>query len=214
MRSGTGRLDTGLVPSIKGTVLAGHAEILNKHLAAQCVDPSILCRHFEPGDLEVLRGWIHPTAFYDIRLYTRLLEYLRDHVGDGSQRYLIDAGRRSADQMIRAGVYPEFEYLKWTRLTGAREALERFAAFGIDLRNLLTIHHSMLNYAPNRLRIDPDFADRYMIEHTGAEAYPLVLCWTTQGFCNRMAEEHGCPDLWVWERPSAELMWYRMTRPV
>ena len=27
----------------------------------------------------------------------------------------------------------------------------------------------------------------------------------TQGFCDRMAEEHGSPDLWIWERPRPEL---------
>lgn len=203
-----------LVPSIRGSVLAGHAEVLQKYLDTHDVDATILARRFEPGDLDVLSGWIHPVTLYDIRLYTRLLEFLRDYDGDGRDEYLVAAGRRSAENMIRTGVYPEFEYLRWTELVEYVDVQDRFAAFGRDLRRLMTIHEAILNFAPNRLIVDPERPDRYVIEHIEAQAYPEVLCWTTQGFCNRMAEVHGTPDLWSWQRPRADLVWYRMNRSV
>ena len=56
--------------------------------------------------------------------------------------------------------------------------------------------------------------DRWMLVHSQAEAYPEVLCWTTLGFCNRMAEEHGAPGLWYWERPQPDLVRFRMNRAV
>lgn len=206
--------DEPLVPSIKGSVVAGHAEVFRKHLDARPLDASELERRFAPGDVELLRGWIHPGSWYDIRLYARLLEFLRDHAGDGSNAYLIAAGRRSADNMIRSGVYPQFDYLRRTELVGATSPEDRFVAFGRDLRHLITINEAILSFAPNHLIILPDHPDRYVIEHVDAEACPEVLCWTTQGFCNRMAEEHDTPDLWYWERPRADLVWYRMNRAV
>ena len=201
-------------PSIRGAVLAGHAEVFVKHLESHHVDPRTLRLRFLPDDLEVLRGWVHPTAWYDIGLYTRLLEFLRDEAGHGDDQYLIDAGRRSAENMIRAAVYPQFEFLRRLESSGRATAPERFVAFGRDLRHLITINEAMLNFASNHVILDPEHADRYVIEHVDAAAYPEVLCWTTQGFCNRMAEEHGAPDLWIWERPSRDRVWYRMVRPL
>ena len=61
---------------------------------------------------------------------------------------------------------------------------------------------------------DPDHELRYIIQYPDAEAFPEVLCWTTLGFTNRMAAEHGNPDLWYWERPRPDLVWYRMNRSV
>jgi len=203
-----------IVPSIRGSVLAGHAEVLKKYLDTHEVDPAVLERRFEPGDLEVLSGWIHPVTLYDIRLYARLLEFIRDYPGEGSNDYLVAAGRRSADNMIRSGVYPEFEYLRRTELVGRITPQDRVVAFGRDLRQLITINEAMLNFSPNHLIVDPDHGDRYVIEHIEADAYPEVLCWTTTGFCNRMAEEHGTPDLWYWERPRHDVVWYRMNRRV
>jgi len=47
-----------------------------------------------------------------------------------------------------------------------------------------------------------------------AADYPEILCWTSQGFCNRMAEEHGDADLWTWGRPRPDVVQFRMTREV
>jgi hypothetical protein len=195
-------------------VLAGHAEALVKLLDTRRVDDRTLRLRFLPGELELLQGWIHPTGWYDIALYTRLLEFLRDEAGDGDEQYLVAAGRRTAEHMIRAAVYPEFEFLRRLESSGRATAPERFVAFGRDLRQLITVHETMLDFAPNQVIRDPEHADRYVIEHVDAAAYPEVLCWTTQGFCNRMAEEHGAPELWYWQRPSRELVWYRMRRPL
>jgi hypothetical protein len=49
-----------------------------------------------------------------------------------------------------------------------------------------------------------------MIVHTCKAPFPEVLCWTSQGFCNRMAEEHQTPDLWRWNRLRPDLVQFRM----
>ena len=202
------------IPSIKGSIVASHAEVLQKYLAKAQVPTSVLARRFEPGDLELLAGRIEPTRWYDIRLYARLLEFLRDYAGEGSNQYLLDAGRRSAENLIRAGIHQQLEYLRRTQHKERIDAAERFAAFGRDLRLLSSITGSILNFSEVTVVQDPEHRLRWMLVRADAREFPEVLCWTTQGFSNRMAEEHGAPDLWRWERPSADVVRYRMRREI
>jgi hypothetical protein len=201
-------------PSIKGSIVASHAEVMQKYVAEAQMGERDLQSRFEPGDLEILAGPIDPTRWYDIRMYRRLLEFLRDHPGEGSNQYLIQAGRRSAENLIRAGVHQQFEYLRRTQHIERSDAAERSAAFGRDLRLLSSITGSILNFAQVAVVQDPDHALRWIIQHTNALDYPEVLCWTTQGFCNRMAEEHGAPDIWFWERPKPDVVHFRMNREI
>jgi hypothetical protein len=201
-------------PSIKGSILANHAEVLQKYLASAQLDPKVLANRFEPGDLELLAGPIDSAHWYDIQLYQRLMEFLRDHPGHGDNQYLIDAGRRSAENLIRAGIHQQLEYLRRTQHAERSDAHERFVAFGRDLRLLTTVTATILNFTQVQVKADPEHQDRWMIEYTEAEHYPEVLCWTNQGFINRMAEEHGSPDLWYWERPDRDRVRCRMNRAV
>lgn len=201
-------------PSIKGSIVASHAEVLQKYLASAQLDPAVLQTRFEPGDLRTLLKPIDATRWYDIELYRRLMEFLRDYPGEGDPRYLIDAGRRSAENLIRAGVHQQLEYLRRTQHAERKDAHERFVAFGRDLRLLTTVTASVLNFTKTAVVEDPEHADRWMLDYTGAEHYPEILCWTTQGFVNRMAEEHGSPELWYWERPRLDVIHFRMKRAV
>ena len=51
-----------------------------------------------------------------------------------------------------------------------------------------------------------------MIETTDANPFPEVFCWTTEGFIDRMAAQHGAPDLWRWERARPDQIVFHMTR--
>lgn len=202
------------IPSIKGSIVASHAEVLRKHIETMGVDDRFLRERFEPGEIDLLCGPIEATRWYSIETYRRMMEFLRDHVGDGDDRFLIDAGRRSAENLIRAGIHQQFEYLRRTQHKERVDARERFEAFGRDLRLLTTITGSILNFADSGVVVDPDTPTRWMIKHESAAAYPEILCWTSQGFCNRMAEEHGDPDLWYWERPRRDVVVFRMNREI
>ena len=202
------------IPSIKGSIVASHAEVLQKYLAKAPVPAHVLERRFEPGDLELFAGPIEATRWYDIRLYKRLLEFLRDYDGGGSNQYLIEAGRRSAENLIRAGIHQQLEYLRRTQHKERIEPAERFAAFGRDLRLLSSVTGSILNFSDVTVLHDPEHPMRWMLQRSEGAVFPDVLCWTTQGFSNRMAEEHGAPDLWRWERPSADVVRYRMRREI
>jgi len=202
------------IPSIKGSVFAGHAEILKKYLDTHPMDPATLESRFEPGDLKLVSGPITAATWYDIRIYTRILEFLRDYEGNGSNQYLVNSGMRSAENLIRSGTYQQMDYLRRTQVNAKSSERDRFVAFGRDLRLLMTVTQSLLNFASNELIEDPNHELRYIMQRSDAEHYPEVLCWTTQGFCNRMAAEHGNPDLWFWERPRLDLVWFRMNRSV
>jgi hypothetical protein len=202
------------IPSIKGSIVAGHAEMLNKYLADGRPGEDVLQRHFESGDLEVLTGDVDPTRWYDIRMYERMLMFLREYVGEGDNRFLVNCGRRSAERLLEAGIHQQFEYLSRTQLADKTDKHDRYQAFGRDLRLLTTITGSILNFAKSGVIEDSQNPLRWIIQHAEAEAYPEILCWTSQGFCNRMAEEHGQPDLWYWERPNADLVEFRMNREV
>jgi hypothetical protein len=198
------------VASIKGSVVAGHAEVLTKYLASHPTAPDVLARRFAEGELGMLARPISAIGWYDIRTYQRVLEFLRDYPGEGKNEYLLDAGTRSAEALIRAGFYQQMEYLRRTQLNGQEESAARSQAFGRDLRLLATITQSMLNFVTSSVQVDPEHADRWMIVHTCKPPFPEVLCWTSQGFCNRMAEEHKTPDLWRWNRLRPDLVQFRM----
>ena len=200
------------LPSIKGSVVAGHAEVLQKYLASRTVAPADLERRFRPGDLELLAGPIRSADWYDISMYRRLLEFRCDYPGEGDNGYRVSAGRRSAEALIRAGIYQQMEYLRRTQHSVMEDPRERFLAFGRDLRLLCSMTQSILNFVRVEVVVDLEHPERWMQEYHEATTYPEVLCWTTQGFCNRMAEEHGSPDLWRWERPDPSLVRFRMTR--
>lgn len=198
------------VPSVKGSVLAGHAEVLTKYLASHPVDPAILSRRFRPGEVELLAGPINTIRWYDVGIYERVLEFLRDYPGEGDNAYLLAAGTRSAEALIRAGFYQQMEYLRRTQVSTTSGTAERFQAFGRDLRLLASITQSILNFSVATAEVDPEHSDRWMVRHQSRIRFPEVLCWTTQGFNNRMAEEHGSPELWRFERQRDDLVHFRM----
>ena len=59
---------------------------------------------------------------------------------------------------------------------------------------------------------DPEREGRYLLKVSEARPLPDVVCWRIEGFMNEMAVEHGEPDLWRWDRPSPDLVLFRMTR--
>ncbi len=198
------------VPSVKGSVLAGHAEVLMKYLASHPMDPKILARRFPDGEVAFLSRPISAGAWYDVRMYQRLLEFLRDYPGHEDNVYLLDAGRRSAEALIRSGFYQQMEYVGRTQLQAHKDPEARFQAFGRDLRLLATLTPTIFNFVKSSILADPDHPRRWINQYDATAPFPDVCCWTAQGFCNRMAEEHGTPELWQWKRLRADQVQFRM----
>lgn len=200
------------VPSIKGSVFSHCVEKVLKLVSAGKISWEELERRLEPGDVTILKGPIHATNWYDIRVYERILLLNRDVGGDGGNECLLRWGATSAERLIEAGMYQQLDYLSRTQLSKQSDARDRFVAFGRDLHLLTSLTSSVLNFSRVKVKVDPERDDRYVIEYSDAAAYPEVLCWTNQGFINRMAAQHGEPDLWRWERPAPDRVVYRMIR--
>jgi hypothetical protein len=198
------------VPSIKGSVLSGHLDELLRLVSCGEISQSLLESRFPPEDLVLFDQELLIGAWYDILIYTRVMELLRDVAGEGKNEYLQDRGAASAEALLYSGMYQQFEYLKRTQMQAQSNARDRHLAFGRDLRLLVTLNDHILNFSRASVEQDPDHDDRWILETSEAAAYPEVLCWATQGFNNRMAQEHGSPGLWHWERPQEDIIQFRM----
>lgn len=198
------------VPSIKGSAFSFVVEKILKLVSVGEISRNELARRLSPDSFSILDQPIHVIEWYDIRIYAQLMEFLRDVAG-GDNEYLIRHGEQAAERLLQKGLYQQMEYLKRMQLGKETDPKSRYEAFGRDLRLLVTITPSILNFGRQQVKDDPDHGDRYILETSDASAYPEVLCWTTQGFNNRMAASHDSPDLWRWERPRLDLVRLKMT---
>jgi hypothetical protein len=202
------------VPSIKGSVFAGVVEDVKKLLASGLAPRHEAKRFLQPQDFALLEEPVVITRWYDIHIYTRMSELLREVEGGGSNEYLRTLGRQTANRLLEAGLYSQLEYLNRAEVSRVDGASARFAAFGRDLRLLTSLSASILNFSRWTSLPDPEREGRYRIEVTEAQAFPEVLAWRSDGFVNQMATVHGDPDLWAWERVAADRIVFHMIRPL
>jgi len=200
------------VPSVKGSLIAATVEDVKKLVEAGTLSEEELERRLEADDLEVLSRGVQMVGWYDIRIYARMLEILKDVEGGGSNDYLRLRGARSAERLLNAGLYQQLEYLNRTQIANSADSQARFLAFGRDLRLLTTLSGSIYNFMRWEAQIDPEIRNRYKIQVTEATAFPDDMGWAAEGFINRMAKQHGDPDLWRWQRTAPDLMVFRMIR--
>jgi hypothetical protein len=141
-------------------------------------------------------------------------ELLREVEGGGSNEYLRQLGRQTARRLLDGGLYSQLEYLNRVEVSRTAEGPARFAAFGRDLRLLTTLSGSILNFSRWTSMPDPEGEGHYLIDVSEARDYPEVLAWRSDGFINEMVAQRGGPDLWSWERVSADRIVFRMIRDV
>jgi hypothetical protein len=201
-------------PSIKGSVFEGVVDDVCRLVARGGISVDELTRWLKPQDLDFLDQEIVLSEWYEITVYTRMNELLRDVEGGGSNEYLRQRGRLTARRLLESGLYQQLEYLQRTELRKARDQRGRFEAFGRDLRLLTTLSGSILNFSRWRSKPDPEETNRYVIEVSEAQDFPEVLCWRSDGLINEMATQHGDPDLWRWECVGSDRIVFRMVRPV
>ena len=202
-------------PAIKGRILAAAFEDVQKLVTTGAVKRVELSRWLHPEDLEMIERPLAPADWYDIRAYARVCELLRDVEGDGRDEYLHDRGVRTGERLLEGGLYAQLEYVSRMKIGQLREPIDRYQAFGRDLKLLVTISSSILNFSKWTSRPDEDYELRYRIDVSEASAFPEVLGWTSLGFVNCMARAGGGGEkVWRWERLDAENIAFRMTRPL
>ena len=143
------------------------------------------------------------------------LQNFRDILGNGDDAWLVRRGAEVAEELMAAGLYQQLKYLARLRVHDEHDARERHAAFGTDLRLLTSLSGTFYNFTTWTPRADPDHADRYLLEVSGARDFPETICWTNLGFINRISSEGGIggrDPLWTWKRERPDLVVFRMTR--
>jgi len=205
---------SGVVPSVKGSVLVTTIEDVGKLISSGELSRADSERWLAPEDLRLLDEQIFMSHWYDVRSYVRLNQLLRDVVGNGSNEFLRERGRETARRLLEAGLYAQLQYLNRAGVAQQTDAMARFEAFGRDLRLLSTLSGSIFNFTRWTPVPDADQEGRYRIEVSEAQDFPDVVCWRSDGFVNEMASRHGDSDLWTWERPAPDLVLFRMTRAI
>jgi len=200
-------------PCIKGTAIASLVEDTRKLLSDGEVSQREIETRLTAEDLALLEEPVAESKWYGIDSYRRLTELLRDFVGNGRNEYVRERGRARGKRLIEAGLYQQMEYLGRSRVRSAMDPKARFEAYGRDLKLLVTLSQSLLNFATWKVVPDPDHADRYRIEVRDAADFPDVLGWSSEGLIDAMAEEHDMSGIWRWERLAPDLVVFRMLRP-
>jgi hypothetical protein len=201
-----------LEPSIKGSAIADLFEDLKKLIAEDTISDADIERHLRTEDRKLLEEPISPASWYSVESQGRALELIRDTVGGGNSSLLVERGKRKGQRLMDAGLYQQMEYTGRAQLMIAKSPEERFAAFGRDLRLLVTLSGSILNFSRWKVIPDPDDDGRYLIEITEAEPYPDSLVYSTEGLIEALASAMGLSELWTWERPTRDHILFRMTR--
>jgi hypothetical protein len=203
-------------PAIKGTLFSAVVADLNRLVEQGCISPEILESRLGPQDISLMEEKINAAGWYDIHAYHRMVELLCDVEGGGRESYWYERGVRAARRLMEAGIYHQMDYLGRTMARNEIDPTARFNAFAKDMRLLLSLHASMLNFGDWRCVVDPDRGDRYRVEVRGIAGISDGIFLAAAGMFNGMSEisRSTSTHYWEFERVGPDFAVFRMTRPV
>jgi len=203
-------------PAIKGTLFSAVVADLNRLVEQGRISPEKLESRLEPSDIALLDEKISAAGWYDLFAYHRMVELLSESEGGGRTSYWFERGVRAARRLVEAGIYHQMDYLGRTMVRGEIDPTARFNAFAKDMRLLLSIHSSMLNFGDWRCVVDPDHADRYRVEIREVAGIPDGIFLAAAGMFNGMSEVSRSKRAayWEFERIGSDFVVLRMTGPV
>lgn len=199
-------------PSIKGSAFSNIAEsVLNLGSAGRiCRDE--LAKSLLPGKLDVIEGRIDPTGWHDILFHVRLHEVLEAVAG---ARAVQEAGENSAERLLEGGLYQQLSYLSRTRFSQVRDPARRLDAFASDLRLIVSLSGAIFNFSSWRVKPDPDWSDRCLIEVTDAGPFREIHLTSIAAFISRVSPaRRASGNLRRWERGESSRLLFRMTENV
>jgi hypothetical protein len=200
-------------PAIKGTLFATVVEELNAAIESGRLSRESLDCDLLPEDLDLLEQKTSNIGWFDIHAYHRLVEALWKVEAPGDSRYWFERGRRAARRLIESGIYQQLDYLGRTESSRVSDPEEKFKAFGRDMKLLMTLHASMLNFGDWQCVPEPDRALCYRIEIRGVEGVPDGVFMAAAGVFTGLGEGLSS-NAWRFERPTDGLVLIRMERPL
>ena len=197
---------------IKGTAISTVVEDVKGLVDAGRISMEDLELRLEAPDLALLEAKIEPISWYDIDAYRRMMELLRDLEGAGDPHYWFRRGAKSAAHLIELGFYHQMEYLKRLEVSKTMDREEKLRVWGRDLRRLVTLSGSLINFGEWQAVLDPDQPDRYRIEICGVTGVPEAFWHAAEGFlCEMMsrARDDWPERFFIFQRIDADRVVYR-----
>jgi hypothetical protein len=195
---------------IKGTLFAGVVDDFDRLRDQGRISEDLMEAHLDASDRRLLEEKVSPTTWYDIEAYHRIVHLLRDAEGGAGQAYWFERGRRAARRLIEMGIYQQLDYLGRTEASRERDPAARFRAFGRDMKLLLTLQASMMNFGDWKCVPDPDHPRRYRVELRGVEGVPDGIFVAASGMFTVLAEQSRGSVSWSFERVSPDFVLIRM----
>jgi hypothetical protein len=185
------------VPSIKGVVLRPLVARVNRLLDQGKLDHGEVERRLDDDDLALLDNEesIEATLWYPIVCQDRLLRLVRDCVGGGDDRVIVEFAQETAKELLESPSYAAL-------VAGASKMGERAGVALVKISELV-FSFSQWMYCGESL------AD-FRVEVSGAEELPESSQLAAAGFMAHLAERVlGRPVAITSERPSPDRVVYR-----
>lgn len=206
-------------PAIKGSIFRGATEDLARLRGEGRISEERLEAQLPPEDLVLLEREINPAGWYPLESYARLLRLLGEIEGAGKDEYFAERGRASARRLMETGLYQQLAFLsRWQQTIDwdGKEESSLIASYARNLRLVASLASLIYNVGEWAVAPDPEHPRRLRIEVREASAYSEPMRLAIEGFlneCARVARE-DLGRLHVSERPSSDLMLFRMTRDI
>jgi len=146
-------------PSVKGSLIAGTIEKARKLLEEGRLSRPALEARLSPEELALFDAPTSLSSWYDLDFYQRVAELMHDLEGGNPHEYFRGQGFARAQKLIDSGLYQQMEYLGRSEVAGTLDPKSRFEAYGRDLRRLVTLSGSILNFSRWSVARDPDHDD-------------------------------------------------------
>jgi hypothetical protein len=161
-------------PSVKGTLFLSVVSDIRKLVDTCAISRDELERALPDEALVWVDQEILRDQWYPVRAFGRLVDFVWEHQGDREPEFMVRAGRTSAEEMVRAGVYSALQ--------------SRAQNWGGNIIHVMTtVSGALYNFMEWRpvLTSDPRL---FSLEVTEATEWPECLRLATEGFIQFLAE--------------------------
>lgn len=204
-------------PSVKGTVFRGVVEDVRQLVERGRMRAEELESELPARDRAILDDKVLDAAWYPMETYARLMDLLCRREGGGRERYYQQRGARTAERLIEAGLYSQLSFLgrfeEDAQSVGAPDSRAAIDGYIARLRRVVSMAGSIYSSGRWIVEVDPDDAQRVVIEIHDAGAYSEGVRHAIEGFLNACARavREELRTLFETDRPASDRIRIRMT---
>jgi hypothetical protein len=160
------------VASVKGAVLDPAFSRVKQYLTGGKLGGYDLSRHLAPGDVDLLAFEVHPTLWYPIDLYDRLIHVVCDCDGAGEEGFYASFGAREADVVLSS--------------RPLRALVDGASAFG-KRSGVALVKLAHLAFSFGEWRYTGSSLTDFRVEATDVGPLPDTLRYVLEGFMSSLA---------------------------